>query len=160
MDLGHFNTQCHVQPPLRSQRDRDGLRQGLQRGVFGAVCSDHQPHDADAKLAPFCESESGISAVETLLPLTLRLVEDGLLELKDALAKITNGPAGLLGIEAGTLAVGRPADVCLFDPDRYWTVGPDSLLSRGHNTPFTGWELKGRVTRTLLGGRVVYSLER
>lgn len=158
LDLGFYNPNCHVRPPLRTQRDRDGLRAGLRRGSLAVICSDHQPHDADAKLAPFGETEPGISALETLLPLVLRLVEDGVLELQQALACLTAAPARVLGIEAGSLGVGDPADVCIFDPERLWTVDPQALVSQGHNTPFAGWELKGRVVQTLLAGRPVYSL--
>lgn len=159
LDLGYFNPNCHVRPPLRSQRDREGLRRGLQAGTLAAICSDHQPHDADAKLAPFSETEPGISGLETLLPLTLRLADEGVLSLTEALAAITWRPAQVLGIDAGSLAPGRRADLCIFDPVQYWTVEPHRLRSRGRNTPFLGWELKGRVIHTVLAGRLVYSLE-
>jgi dihydroorotase len=158
MDIGFFNTQCHVLPPLRTQRDLEGLRQGLRDGAINAVCSDHQPHDVDAKLAPFPSSEPGISALETLLPLTLRLVDEGLLGLSDALARVTHIPAGILGLEAGTLKPGAPADICIFDPEYYWELDREKLHSAGYNTPFHGWEFKGRVIHTLVGGRVVFSL--
>lgn len=158
-DLGYFNPNCHVRPPLRTQRDREGLRRALAEGTLAAICSDHQPHDADAKLAPFSETEPGISGLETLLPLALRLTHEGVLPLRDALACVTSRPAEVLGLEAGTLSVGRPADVCIFDPEAHWTVRPDEMLSRGKNTPFAGWELQGRVTHTLLAGDPVYSLE-
>lgn len=156
LDVGQFDSLCHVRPPLRSQRDRDGLRNALAQGVIGAVCSDHQPHDADAKLAPFPTTEPGISALETLLPLTLRLVDEGVLSLHDAIARVTWQPANILGLSAGTLSYGARADICIFDPERYWTVDEKTLLSRGKNTPFLGWELKGKVTHTLLDGRLVY----
>jgi dihydroorotase len=152
-DLGSFNTQCHVQPPLRSKRDREGLRRALTSGVIQAICSDHQPHQPDAKLAPFSDSEPGISALETLLPLTLRLVEEKVLSLPEALALVTSKPADILGLESGRLDVGATADVCLFDPAARWTLTEDQLVSRGHNTPFLGWEFKGRVCQTLAGGR-------
>jgi dihydroorotase len=155
-DVGEFDTLCHVRPPLRTQRDRDGLRAALTDGVISAISSDHQPHDRDAKLAPFGTSEPGISALETLLPLTLRLAEEGLLSLPEALACITQRPARILGLEAGTLAPGVAADVCIFDPKALWTVSETSLVSRGKNTPFLGWEMRGRVAYTLLGGRVVH----
>lgn len=158
MDIGYFNTDCHVRPPLRTQRDRDGLRAGLAKGTVAAVCSDHQPHDTDAKLAPFAESEPGISALETLLPLSLRLVDDGVLPLIDLVARLTIQPARILGIDAGTLAPGAAADVCIVDPEARWEVSPETLVSHGHNTPFMGWELKGRVTHTLFEGRIVHSL--
>lgn len=158
MDIGYFNTQCHVRPPLRSQRDRDGLRAAIQRGTISVICSDHQPHDVDAKLAPFPSSEPGISALETLLPLTLRLVEEGIISLPDAIAKLTINPARVLNINAGTLAVGARADVCVFDPDRHWVLQHDNMVSYGRNTPFIGWEFKGGVTHTLYGGNIVYHM--
>ncbi len=158
MDVGEFNSQCHLRPPLRSQRDMQGLRQSLQRGVISAICSDHQPHEADAKLVPFSETETGMSALETLLPLTLRLADEANLSLSSAIAKVTCAPAQILGLEAGTLGIGRAADIAIVDPEQYWELSKDTIQSRGHNTPFLGWELKGRVTHTLVGGRLVYQL--
>ena len=160
MDIGHFNSQCHVLPPLRTLRDRDGLRQGLGDGTLGAICSDHQPHESDAKLAPFTETEPGISALETLLPLTLRLVEEKVLSLSDALAHVTCKPAQILGLDVGTLEARKAADICIFDPACYWTLSADALVSRGHNTPFLGWELKGHVTHTILAGKIVYEFSK
>jgi dihydroorotase len=155
-DLLGFDARCHVCPPLRTVRDRDGLRVGLARGVVGAVASDHQPHETDAKLDPFAATEVGISGLETLLPLALRLAEERVVGLSEAIAALTCNPARILGLERGDLAPGRPADICVFAPDRHWTVTEETLVSRGHNTPFVGWELRGRVTCTLLGGRVVF----
>jgi len=159
MDVANFNSLCHVLPPLRSQRDRDALRNGLGSGNISAICSDHQPHDADAKLAPFAETEPGISALETLLPLSLRLVEDGVLSLTDLIAKLTTEPARILGLNRGHLAVGAHADICIFDPEQHWTVEPAQFVSHGKNSPFASWELKGRVSHTLLGGRQVFKVE-
>ncbi len=158
-DIGFFNTQCHVRPPLRSATDRDALRSATRDNVVQAICSDHQPHEVDAKLAPFSESEPGISGLETLLSLTLKLVADGLLELPRALATITCGPARVLGIDTGHLRVGAAADICVFDPDSIWVVDPDSMLSQGRNTPYTGWSLPGQICQTLIGGRLVYEQE-
>jgi dihydroorotase len=158
MDIGYFDSQCHVQPPLRTQRDRDGLRLALQRGTIGAICSDHQPHDRDAKLAPFPTSEPGISGLETLLPLTLRLVDEGVCSLSQAIASITQAPADIVGLSAG-LAVGETADVCVFDPEQYWALAADSMLSQGKNSPFLGWEFKGRVTHTLLAGHISFAAD-
>jgi len=157
-DLGFFDTQCHVRPPLRSLRDRDALRQALKNGVLGAICSDHQPHEPDAKLAPFAESAPGISGLETLLPLTLKLVDDKLLSLPEAIALLTSRPADILGVETGSLGVGATADVCIFDPKAHWTLAAEKLVSRGRNTPFLGWEFTGRVTHTLVGGELVFEL--
>jgi dihydroorotase len=156
MDLDGFNSNCHVEPPLRSLTDRDALRQALADGVISAVCSDHQPHEPDAKQAPFPATAPGISALETLLPLTLKLVSEGVMPMADALARLTIGPARILGLEVGRLNVGNTADVCVFDPNRTWRLDPEKMLSQGHNTPFAGWEFSARVTCTLLAGRVVY----
>jgi dihydroorotase len=159
MDLSDYNPNVHLQPPLRTQRDLQALRTGLGNGTVSAICSDHQPHDLDAKSAPFMETEAGASTVETLLPLVLRLAEEGELSLLDALACVTQNPAQILGLEeSGSLAPGHRADVILVDPEAWWTVDTDQLLSEGKNSPFLGWELKGRVRRTLLAGRTLYEL--
>jgi dihydroorotase len=155
-DIGYFNTQCRIMPPLREKSDRETLRKAVKSGVIGAVCSDHQPHEPDAKLAPFAEAEPGVSGLETLLPLTLKLVEEDVLELRDALALLTAGPAAILGVESGHLAVGATADACIFDPKAKWTLRAEDFVSRGRNNPFLGRELTGRVTHTMVGGKVVF----
>jgi dihydroorotase len=157
-DIGYFNTQCHVLPPLRGQRDRDGLRQAIKSGVITAICSDHQPHEPDAKLAPFAQSEPGISGLTTLLPLTLKLVDEKLISLNEAIALLTYKPADILGIGAGHLSVGATADISIIDPDAWWTLTESHFVSRGRNSPFLGWEFRGRVTHTLVGGEVVFEL--
>lgn len=156
MDIGYFDSNCHVFPPLRSQRDKDGLRSGLVNGTLNAICSDHQPHELDAKLAPFCESEPGMSTIDTLLPLALRLVDETELKLPQVIAQLTLNPANILGLETGQLGVGRRADICIFDPKQSWTVTHETLISQGKNSPFMNWEMKGRVNHTLLAGRVVF----
>ena len=157
MDVDGFNALCHVQPPLRTGSDRDALRDAVGRGVISALCSDHQPHEPDAKNAPFQETAPGISGLDTLLPLLLKLVDEGVLDLPDAIARVTSGPADILRLPLGRLNPGAPADVCVFDPGAHWILGADTLASRGHNTPFMGWEFRGRVTHTLLDGRIVHS---
>jgi len=156
IDLGYFDSQCHVHPPLRTERDRDALRKGLAKGTLAAVCSDHQPHESDAKCGPFAETAPGLSGLETLLPLGLRLVHDGALALGDLIARLTVQPARLLGTGAGTLGVGVAADICIFDPEEYWELDPAQMRSRGHNTPFAGWQFQGRVVTTLLNGNIVF----
>jgi dihydroorotase len=156
MDIGYFDPNCNLIPPLRSQRDRDALRAALVDGTVDALCSDHTPVDDDAKQLPFGEAETGATGVELLLPLTLKWAEESKLPLAQGLARITSDPARVLAVEAGRLDVGSCADVCIFDPERYWKVGPDTLKSQGKNTPFTGIELKGRVRYTLVEGQVVY----
>jgi dihydroorotase len=156
VDLTGFDSQCHVRPPLRGSRDRDALRAGLANGVLDALCSDHQPHEPDAKQAPFGDTEPGVSGLDTLLALGLRLARDGMLPLPTLIERLSGGPARILGLDGGHLGVGAPADVCVFDPDADWPVTADTLRSRGQNSPFIGWELQGRVTHTLLEGRVVY----
>ena len=156
MDIEGFDSNCHVIPPLRSLSDRDALRNAVANGVIGAICSDHQPHEADAKEAPFPSTAPGISGLETLLPLTLKLVEEGRLGLSDAIARLTCGPADILGLPFGRLNVGARADICIFDPARHWTLREQDIVSAGCNTPFIGWQFHGRVTHTLLKGRLVY----
>jgi dihydroorotase len=155
-DLTGFNANAHVIPPLRTLADRDALRSAVAAGEIAAICSDHQPHEPDAKLDPFPQTEPGISALETLLPLTLRLVREGVLELTAAIACLTCNPARILGLPLGRLQPDTAADVCIFDPEACWQPGRNTLLSRGHNTPFMGVEMLGRVQWTLLGGRIVF----
>jgi len=156
-NLVGFNSNCHVIPPLRSHSDKEALRQGVADGTINAICSSHQPHEPDAKKAPFPSTAPGISGLETLLPLTLKLVDEGLLNLSDAISRITCGPAAILKLPLGQLSVGSSADICLFDPKKRWQLTADGMLSHGHNTPFLGYEFTGQVTHTLLEGRLTYS---
>ncbi len=156
MDIGFFDSNCHLVPPLRGLSDRDALRRGLLDGTIDAICSDHAPVDEDAKLLPFEEAEAGATGLELLLPLTLKWAEEVGLPLAAALARITVEPARILGIDAGHLSPGAIADLCVFDPDEYWKVEMAALKSQGKNTPFLGMELRGRVKYTLVNGEVVY----
>jgi dihydroorotase len=156
MDIGYFDPNCNLTPPLRSLRDRDALRAALIDGTVDALCSDHTPVDDDAKQLPFGEAETGATGVELLLPLALKWVEESKLPLTQGLARITADPARVLAVDAGRIEIGATADVCVFDPQRYWMVGADTLKSQGKNTPFNGIELKGRVRFTLVEGQVVY----
>ena len=156
MDIGFFDSNCHLMPPLRSQRDREALRAGLQDGTIDAVCSNHSPVDEDAKQLPFAEAEVGATGLELLLPLVLKWAGQGTMGLSDALAKVTQQPAHILGLDAGHLSVGAAADVCVFDPETYWKVEASALKSQGKNTPFLGMELQGKVRYTLVDGQLVY----
>lgn len=153
--LTGFSSLYHVQPPLRSQADREGLRQAVKSGVIGAIASHHQPHEADAKLAPFAATEPGISSVELLLPLAMSLEEDGLLDLPTLLARLTAGPARALRLPAGRVAVGAPADLVLFDPKGRTQAG-EAWHSRGRNCPFIGDSLPGRVRYTFMDGHLTF----
>lgn len=157
-DVLGFNAYCHFRPPLREAADREALRAGLAEGSIGALCSDHEPHEVDAKLAPFAATAPGASALETLLPLGLALVGEGVLRLPELLARLTCAPADIAGLAGrGRLVVGEVADLCVFDPHAQWTVEAETLVSRGHNSPFLGRRLRGRVRHTLVGGRLVYT---
>lgn len=157
MDINSFNSMCHVMPPLRSQRDMEALRHALRDGVIDAICSDHQPHEPDAKQAPFASTQPGISALETLLPLTLRLVHEQVIPTYTALSLLSTQPAAILGLNTGVLAENRPADICIYDPEDEWQLDPAAMRSRGKNTPFTGWNLQGKVRYTIIGGKLIHS---
>lgn len=152
-DVSDFNPLCHVQPPLRTEQDKECLRQGIADGTINAICSDHQPHDIDAKLAPFQLTEPGISSLETLLPLTLRLVEEGVTTLEQAIKSISSHPAAILGnSKIGGLDIGQQADMIIYNPNDLFELTKESLRSQGKNTPFIGWNFSGRIVDTLIGG--------
>ncbi|WP_313085715.1 dihydroorotase [Pseudomonas sp.] len=153
--LHGFSSLYHVQPPLRSTADRDGLREAVRTGVISVISSHHQPHEADAKQAPFGETEPGISSADILLPLALTLVDDGLLDLPTLLARLSSGPATALKLPVARLAVGEPADLVLFDP-RASTVAGERWHSKGRNCPFIGHCLPGAVRYTLVDGRIAF----
>ncbi len=156
VDIGWFDAQCRLIPPLRGTSDRAALRAGLVDGTLDLVCSDHTPVDDDGKQVPFGEAEPGATGLELLLPLTLKWATEDRIALPIALSRVTAQPAAILGTEAGHLGVGAPADVCIFDPDLHWRVEPAALKSQGKNTPFIGLEMRGRVRATLVGGHVVH----
>ena len=156
IDIGWFDAQCRLVPPLRSTRDRAALRAGLADGTIDLVCSDHTPVDDDAKQLPFGEAEPGATGLELLLPLALKWAAEDKVPLLAALARITSRPAEVLGSPAGHLGVGAPADICLFDAGAHWRVEPSALASQGKNTPFLGLEVPGKVRMTIVGGHVVH----
>ena len=162
-DIGYFDSRARLNPPLRQQRDRDALRAALADGTIDALVSDHTPVDEDAKALPFAESEAGATGVELLLSLTLKWSMDSGVSLARALGAVTSGPARVLGASlgkrqdrVGRLVAGGVADLCLFDPQAAWTVEPSALRSQGKHTPFSGYELPGRVRCTIVGGQVAF----
>jgi len=155
-DLGYFDANCRLEPPLRSPRDRDALARGLEDATIDCVCSDHTPVDDDGKHLPFAEAEPGATGLELLLPLTLKWGEARKLSLVQSLARITCNAAQVLGVSTGRLAIGAPADVAIFDPQATLRVVPEMLKSQGKHTPFAGYELAGRVRYTLVAGNLVH----
>jgi dihydroorotase len=156
MDLGYFDARCRLDPPLRSQRDRDALARGLADGAIDCLVSDHTPVDEDGKHLPFAEAEPGATGLELLLPLALKWGAAQQLPLAATLARITSEPARILGVASGRIAHGAPADLALFDPEAPLHVSAENLKSQGKNTPFLGYELAGRVRYTVVAGNVVY----
>ncbi len=168
VDIGFFNPDMRLSPPLRQQADRDALRSGLAEGVIDALVSDHDPVADDAKNLPFGEAEPGASGLELLLSLALKWGDQAELPLCDALARVTSAPVAVLGTALGSLAAsagrlveGGVADVCVFDPRATWAVEPSVLASQGKHTPFsfasTGMALPGRVQFTMVAGTLAYT---
>jgi dihydroorotase len=155
-DIADFDSNANLVPPLRDPGDRDRLRRALADGTIDAICSDHTPVDEDMKQVPFGEAEPGASALELLLPLALKWAAEMKLKPIDALSTVTSRAAAVLGLEAGRIAPGAAADLCLYDPGKPWVVLPSSLASQGKNTPFLGFEVTGRVARTIVAGRSVH----
>jgi dihydroorotase len=155
-DIADFDSNANLVPPLRDPGDRDRLRRALADGTIDAICSDHTPVDEDMKQVPFGEAEPGASALELLLPLALKWAAEMKLKPIDALGTVTSRAAAVLGLEAGRIAPGAAADLCLYDPGKPWVVLPSSLASQGKNTPFLGFEVTGRVARTIVAGRSVH----
>lgn len=157
LDISSFNSACHVLPPLRTKRDQEALHGGIADGTIDAICSDHQPHEPDAKQAPFAGTQPGISSLETLLPLAMRLVEQQTIEIDRVIQAITSAPASILGINAGTLAIGTTADICIFSKEDNWQLDESNLISDGKNSPFIGWNFQNKVQHTIIGGMLIHS---
>ena len=155
-DIGAFNANFHLRPPLRDARDRAALRKAVKTGQIDIVGAYHEPHDLDAKAAPFGLTDPGMSTYDCFLPALLELVADDVFDLPTAIAAASTAPHRLLGQPGGTLEVGAPADLCVFDPRARWEATPAALASAGKNSPYLGRTLTGRVTMTLVGGRVVF----
>ena len=155
-----YNTHAKMNPPLRTMQDVQAIKEGLRDGTIDVIATDHAPHATQEKQQEFTEAPSGIVGLETALSLTLALVDEGVLTLESAVDKLATAPAKAFSLNAGTLAVGAPADVAIVDPNREWQVDPSRFRSKSRNTPFAGWKVKGRVTTTIVSGRVVFELDR
>ena len=150
-------TMARVNPPLRTQADVDGIRAGLADGTIDAIVTDHAPHTAGEKSKPLPDAPSGMVGLETSLALALTgLYHTGLLPLARVLALMSASPAALLGLDKGTLAAGRDADLILFDPDQEWIIDKTKFASKGRNTPFHGRTVRGRVKYTISRGTIIY----
>ena len=151
-----YGTDAKMAPPLRTRADVDALRAALADGTIDAIATDHAPHHRDEKEVEFECAANGVVGLETALPLALRLVAEGVADLPTIVARMTVGPARVLGLPAGTLAAGAAADLTLVDPARRWRVEARSFRSKGRNTPFEGWDVSGRAVAVLVGGRLVH----
>jgi len=159
-DIGFFDPNARMTPPLRSQRDRDAIQAALLDGTIDAICSDHTPLDDEEKLLPFGEASPGATGLELLLSLAIKWAQDAHssgADLSKAIARITCDAARVAGINAGSLAIGGVADVCVFDPAARWKVEPAALRSQGKHTPLIGYELPAQVRHTIVSGRVAFS---
>lgn len=160
MDIGFFDPNARMTPPLRAQRDREAIRQALADGTIDVICSDHTPVDDDEKMLPFGEASPGATGLELLLALTLKWAQEAggsdSKALSTAVAKVTSEAARVAGLNAGSLSVGSAADICLFDPAVRWKVEAKALASQGKHTPFLGYELAGKVSATIVGGHIAF----
>ncbi len=152
-----FDSRFHCRPPLRTYADRSALIKGLNDGTIDAVCSQHQPHEAAAKQAPFAESDPGISSIEVVLPLLLGLVRESELSFTSLIKALSVGAAEVLKVSGGSLAVNDVADICVFDPDSVWRINEETMSSAGKNTPWGECDVQGLVKCTLVDGRIAYA---
>jgi len=155
--VDQYNTRAKMNPPLRRQADVDAIRQGLRDGTLDAIATDHAPHSELDKDVEFDLAANGIIGLETAVPLTLRLVREGILEAGGMIALLSVNPARILGVVGGALSVGAVADVTVIDPEKEFVYGPEAVHSKSVNSPFLGWQFKGKAVLTILAGRVTYS---
>ena len=151
-----YNTNAKMNPPLRSEQDRQAIRQGLIDGTLDIIATDHAPHSVLEKEVEFDLAANGIIGLETSLPVSLKLVEEGVLAIETLIERMATGPARILGLESG-VRVGLPADLTLIDPNEAFTVQADRFRSKSRNTPFEGMQLKGRAVMTMVGGKAIYN---
>lgn len=156
--VAEYDTNAKMKPPLRSEIDRDAVREGLRDGTIDVIATDHAPHSEDEKMVEFDQAPFGIVGLETALPLSLKLVEDGVLTLNGMIAKLTHLPSAVINIRKGALNPGDQADIVIFDPERKVKIDRERFRSKSKNTPFNGWDLKGVVLYTIVNGNIVYSV--
>jgi dihydroorotase len=157
--VGDYRTFAKLSPPLRAEKDRQAVVEGLKDGTIDAIASDHAPQDEDAKRLPFAQAAFGGVGLETLLAVSLELYHNRHLELAELLRLLTSAPADLLGLDAGRLTKGGAADLVVFDPDGAWKVDADNLRSKSKNSPFDGRPVQGRILRTVVDGRAVFAAD-
>ncbi|EPX81786.1 dihydroorotase [Litoreibacter arenae] len=157
LDVGDYRTFFKVKPPLRSEDDRMAMVEAVASGLIDVICSMHTPQDEESKRLPYEEAASGAVALETLLPAAMRLLHAGAVDLPTLWRALSLNPAKRLGLEGGQLSVGAPADLVLFDPDAPFVMDRETLRSKSKNTPFDGQRMQGRVLRTFVGGKEVYT---
>ena len=146
-----------MSPPLRSAKDVEHIKEGLKDGTIDIIATDHAPHDLTDKQVEYQNACFGIVGLETALPLSLKLVDEGIFNLSDAINKLTASPADIFNLNSGNLSLGQPADIVIFNPNLKYKVDISKFHSKSKNSPFDGWEVKGKVLHTLVNGKVVYS---
>ncbi len=151
----NYNTNAKMYPPLRSGPDREAVRQGVSDGTIDVIATDHAPHSFIEKQVEFDQAANGIIGLETSVSLSLKLVEDGVIPMTVLVEKMSTNPARILGLKNG-LHIGGPADITIIDPERSYRVTADNFRSLSRNTPFDGWDMKGKAVITMVGGKIVY----
>lgn len=158
MDTSDFNTFCHASPPFRTHTDKEALRDAIKNGVLDAICSNHAPHELDAKLTPYSDSEPGLSSLDSFTGLLFKLADEMEVPVPTIIDRVTAGPARCFNLPQGTLTVGAPADFCIVDTDTDWEFSTENMISRGKNNPYGGWSFHASVELTVAGGQTLYSL--
>jgi dihydroorotase len=157
--LRSFDSNYKMNPPLRTWNDVEAVIGGLKDGTIGILATDHAPHAREKKMRELDQAPFGIIGLETLVPITvMKLIDPGHLTWPEAIRKLTINPAQLIGIARGTLRPGADADVTIIDPNKRWTIDPSEFHSKSRNSPFAGWDVRGRAHTVIVGGEIRYTL--